>query len=213
MKIEELYRPKISNKLLAPANKFAASTTDLYSYKQMKKDFLKLGWKEIGIGMYAAVFANPNKSFVLKVVHMQDKGYEEYANLIKRHRNKHFPIISDRKKIEIRTAHNVNSVYVYMIEKLKPTGKASWTFAEVFDNIMHNPTIELDKLFTIYTKNKYRDVIEMLKNNPSLVKALRILGKNRWDSSMNYVCGIDMHSGNIMQRKDGTIVITDPYVG
>lgn len=49
-----------------------------------------------------------------------------------------------------------------------------------------------------------------MSKNPDLVKLARMLGKYKDKSNIPGIF-FDMHSKNIMQRADGTIVITDPY--
>ena len=60
-------------------------------------------------------------------------------------------------------------------------------------------------LTNIFKYNYPYKTPNFLLNHPELVKAARIVGKYHLDH------WLDIHSKNIMQREDGTIVITDPY--
>jgi hypothetical protein len=74
----------------------------------------KLGWIELDFGSFASVYGNKSKPYILKKLNDPDICYEAYVRLIHRHPNKHFPIISDMKKLRF----NGNNYYVYLIEKL-----------------------------------------------------------------------------------------------
>ena len=171
----------------------------------------KMGWKLLDLGKYSAVFEHPKKNYVLKVNFVPDKGYAQYVNIIKHSRNPHFPKISDVKTLTVKSRNNKNhkdttrSFSVYLIEKLYPLAKEERrTLSEALENIVDWPSHSLADIF-----NKIYGIAipSILEEHPVLVKAARIIGKNK---------GIfynDLHAGNIMKRKDGTIVITDPYSG
>jgi hypothetical protein len=63
-----------------------------------------------------------------------------------------------------------------------------------------------------YGKCKYQafEAYNYFKKNPDLVKLSRMLGKYKESSNIPGMF-LDVHDKNIMQRADGTIVITDPY--
>jgi len=151
-------------------------------------------------GYYSTVYSNPKKSYVLKVNDRQDTAYAQYVSLIKKYNNKHFPKISDLKFIEV----NGGRYYIYLIEKLDDVRSEMKHLANVFSEIIDCPYSSLTFFNTSHTQLDY------LKQNPELVTALRIIGKFKHNIKNPYISN-DMHGGNIMQRKDGTIVITDPY--
>jgi hypothetical protein len=89
--------------------------------------------------------------------------------------------------------------YIYLIEKLtKLPALQALSNSDFFAIIIRRAYSSLDVIFN-------HDIPTIFKTDPSLVRALRIVGQCADD------CGLDMHSGNIMQRTNGTIVITDPY--
>ena len=53
-----------------------------------------------------------------------------------------------------------------------------------------------------------REVPKFLKRDSSLVSALKYVGGNIGANAW-----LDIKGENLMQREDGTIVITDPYAG
>lgn len=64
-----------------------------------------------------------------------------------------------------------------------------------------------DPLSTISKIRKYLYQGQETNIEPSLLETLKKLEtiKHKWSG-----CGFDIHEGNVMQRPDGTIVITDP---
>ena len=161
-----------------------------------------LGWNPIGMGAYARVFSHPKKKYVIKITSSQDDGYIEYVDLIKQHPNEHFPVISDLKSMKVG-----NYVYsIYLIEKLSTLRNIdSYNYAsdvtEACYTVASWPSSDLKSLFD-------RDVPKIFIEHPDLVEALKLLG-HEIDNHYN-IC-LDLHAGNIMQRANGTIVITDPY--
>jgi NDP-sugar pyrophosphorylase family protein len=71
-----------------------------------------------------------------------------------------------------------------------------WSLA--ISKIADYPYQPLERLFR-------KNIPTFLIKNPNIVKAAKLIGYNMdgyW---------LDIHRHNIMQRPDGTIVITDPY--
>ena len=232
MKLDELYKPKISKGVektafdyfLVRANNNSDNWHDerLQSDSIFKKKMEGLGWKYFKGGAYSSVFVNPNKNFVVKTTQNADRGYAHYVDLIKRSRNPHFPKISDKKKLLVPSKPYESwhgsmiqgpdeDYYIYLIEKLYPIDddqtktSLAITLSRWFDKVIRYPYMSLKSMSKTFSYEG--SIPEILLENKKLVQALRIVGNNR----KNFVN--DMHSGNIMKRKDGTIVITDPYAG
>jgi hypothetical protein len=163
---------------------------------ELRAKLSKLGWHYLNDGHFSAVFTNDKKPFVLKINKSPDKGFEHYATLIKDFDNVHFPKIGDMKVMNI----NGRKFYIYLIEKLSALGRDNGIDTSTFFRIIQYPTRSLEELYPFGAPVPY-----YLKNDPSLVDALRLVGK--------YMEGFlnDMGRSNVMQRSDGTIVITDPY--
>ena len=211
MFLTELSRPKIGKRVTNTAfdyfkqrhpynNDSFKDNIKLYLDINLNKNLNKLGWTKAGAGAYSSVYKNPNKSFVLKINKRPDKGYEEYVNVIKRYRNKHFPRISDMKVMKI----GKDNYYVYLIEKLKALPRSDLIAFDIKDAI--------DALYGCDYKDmgesllEYFDKMPLFRRNPDLIRAVYIVANN-----IGYNFDIDIHGGNIMKRADGTIVITDPY--
>ena len=185
MKISEVAIPKKVHSAVSHAfnNSLAPSDID--------KKLREMGWFKSGEGMYSDVYENASKSYILKINRSQDLAFDDFVKLTHKFKNKHFPKISDQKEINI----DGRKYYIYAIEKLYP-----------LDEYNGNRVYFLIHRFVEY----YSILGKKLRNPnfndyPELKKALEIITKN------NRNHGFDMHRGNVMQRKDGTVVIIDPY--
>jgi len=158
-----------------------------------------LGWEQIGTGHFSFVFANPKKNYVLKITDTPDPGYAEYVNLIKSHKNKYFPHISDMKILEV----SGQKYGVYLIEKLGRLERSLLPYADIIDKLVTG--LSVDRVYKIYEDDPAK-VNEIVKNQ-ELMKAIKLL--RYWSKKKGF--SIDIHDANVMQRTDGTIVVTDPY--
>ena len=170
---------------------------------QLRHQFYELGWEALSEGHFSIVFTKPNLPYVLKVNQQSDKPFQHFVELSKRYPNRHFPKISAVKQIE----YDEETFYIYTIEKLNKikTSFDLYRFADTIEKIAIAPDLYLETIL-----NNVRRISEeekqWFRDHPGLVKAARLVGKEKqWTT-------IDIHDENIMQRKDGTIVIIDPYV-
>ena len=159
------------------------------------------------------VFENVKKPYVLKLTMAKDPAYMEYVRLINTHPNKYFPKISDMKILEV----NGEKFGVYLIERLQ-TMKKPWNqiYAEILRRIMgvHD---EEEGILTLRNtpaphrldvpQYQWEEILDQIDGNEELITAIKLVAS--WVNKR--INRIDMHSGNIMQRSDGTVVITDPY--
>lgn len=154
-----------------------------------KDKLSQLGWVKLGDGLYSIVYTNPRKSYVLKINKIFDSGFEAFAQFVKSHPNKHFPKIGDVKQVKYANER----YYIYCIEKLYPITPlaTAMKMADLIDN-------------AFYDDPPKGPAFNFFQKQPNLLGAIKLL-RNKFGASN------DIHSGNIMQRKDGTIVITDPY--
>ena len=204
MLLNELNKPKITPALQkATLNYFKKGAgQDTIAEELLQINLKKLGWKILdNNGMYSGVYYNPRKSYVLKINKREDYAYQFYVNLIHRHPNKHFPIISDMKVMKIG---NFN-YRVYLIEKLHRLPRAGIL------------VIKLDELYyglkNVSKEHIAQRVKELFPRTPAIFKDAEFVNAV-WELSWSgggFRTSWDMHEDNIMQREDGTIVIIDPY--
>jgi hypothetical protein len=202
MKIFEFDNTKDSNTndvdKISPEEEGAA-----FSFKRTRRSFStaidrleNLGWYEINSGYFSTVFAHTDKKFVLKLNQNSDPGYDAYVRLILTHPNKYFPKISDRKVLKCED----KEYCVYLIEKLKEITENANTYVAIIENILNNPNSSIQELFP-------NGVPSVVGDDRELIIALKLI--RSYSRASGY--SLDIHASNIMQRMDGSLVITDPY--
>ena len=164
----------------------------------------KLGWKLLNNnGSFSVIYWNPRKSYVLKINRVEDDSYQNYVKLIHTYSNKHFPRIGDMKVLRIGKIN----YYVYLIEKLQTLPKAgaiSYIIDRAF-NALDSSEDFSEKGCMDALKQEFNGRLPKILKDKSLIDAIRLL-------TIDTTIFWDMHSENIMLRKDGTIVIIDPYM-
>lgn len=189
MKINELNIPTPISK--AAGTYYRKLRTHDDSQADFEEKLEKYGWKYHDGGAYSNVYTNSRKPYVLKINTEFDPAFQRFVNLIKKYPNKHFPQISDMKEYKVGR----KKYYIYMIEKLYKV-KDQFISSLIRDYTDYNG----DDLENIDT-----DYLEYLNKHKDFWAALNIIIKNQKDYE------IDLHNDNFMKRKNGTIVLTDPY--
>lgn len=155
------------------------------------KSLEEKGFKKLGKGMYGYTLEHPSYPWVFKLF-SRDDGYKLFLDYALTHQdNPYLP------KIKGKYIKLTNDSYVVRLEKLKP--------------IQNQPLVNnLEVLAGTTTDEKLKKkTIEYLKSHyPDILKILRDIKKIANKTGYEYY--IDTHGENIMQRADGTPVITDP---
>ena len=113
---------------------------------------------------FSSVYENDKKNFVLKVTNRPDPEYQRYVDVIKKFDNKHFPKISNMKKLDI----NCRDYYVYAIEKLKTI------HSQALQNLIHR----FFKCETEEDIQKLKDSVQDVFGDVSeFLEALKIVAK------------------------------------
>ena len=192
MKIFELIGYHKHPAYRAAVNAFTYNTTDPTSFKLMdfNKRLQELGYdiEFMGRGGRGAVYKRPNDPYVIKIFH-EDIDYLRYIKYVMTHQdNPHVPKIRGKLfKIDSDT-------YMIRMEELEPIDPRDAEQKNILDGLLRMSTWKRARQNT-YIKNKA----------PKLYKLLTDLANMFGDES-----GTDLIDENIMQRKDGTIVLTDP---
>lgn len=186
------------------------SETHIEAFKEFEAKMKTLGWKRIGTGYFSYVYQNPKSDFILKVNRVYDSGYARFVLLTKKFSNPHFPRIGNMKYLNV----GGKKYYMYLIEPLQEitTNKVKWkTLAYTLQRIISHPdwTLEdvfreIKSIFPEYTPH-FNAIRKMLANDPTLMEACKILTNHLSKNEL------DLHYGNLMLRKDGTVVIIDPF--
>lgn len=178
----------------------------------------KLGWKYEDAGVYSDVFVNPSKDYILKINTRRDLGFLWFMFLAHKYPNPHFPRIMD---VAVAAKDNEGEkLYIYKLERLEQVPKSMNPLLTTMDWCLvaiRNGEAEDVRDYIENIPDKYRSnpstihigavgqLSKYLEESPELEKALNIIGKN----AKNFI--IDTGAFNFMQRKDGTLVINDPY--
>jgi len=150
----------------------------------------ELGFTKLGRGAYGVVFEKPGYPWVFKVFN-NDPGYFTYLNFARNNQN-----LSAVPRIKGKFIRINDNTYSVRMEKLYPVNRDE----------LHNLLETLRQFFKTDDPVGYQDQIDKLNEEypdiAAVMERLTKLGKFY----------IDLHSDNIMQRKDGSLVITDPLV-
>lgn len=193
---------------------------NLTASQLMKKFSEDLDLPILGQGAFGAVVQSQHPDRVYKIFE-NDPAYEAYLEFIHNNPNIHFPKIFKIKKLtSFFRRYNIqkNKFSVIVIEKLYkvPEPKLSFTAEE-----LANPYTELDSILWRLphggSNHGQLNLEEVMNRNwdgwkPGEMKSVRDAALAIRDSNVGQHTDhiLDLHSGNIMQRSDGTIVIIDP---
>lgn len=168
------------------------------------------GYKVLGVGSFATVFAKPDDPWVLKLFSKYDTGYLKFINLSNTMKgNPHIP------KFRGKLINVNDNYYAIRMEKLDPvalltlTPEQKETIIKFFwlVDILHQRTHNADSFHGMYPIKKLKErmpkILELLKEQPKLLPTLKKIVKT--GTSREF----DLGDSNIMLRGD-TIVITDP---
>lgn len=196
-------------------------------YEITKKLEQETGIKPVANGRYGVIFTKPEWNYVIKIFD-DDPEYLGFIDFVLTHPNKHYPKII-KKPISMHHFHardpsSTNKFYIIKIEKLYPITEEMGYFLEmwlehfmevyyrqyVMDQSKRGYAYDGDSAdrswIDPFGKRVKMSSIEMLARYPWL----RSLSKAYWEVMDANLGAEDLHQGNIMQRKDGTIVLIDP---
>lgn len=212
-KFEKRY--KIPQKIKHAAPEYYKMINRGYIYtgqESFQEKLADLGWKHIGSGVFSSVFSNPRKPYIIKVNDGVDKAFAIFAKFAKKFPNIHFPMIGEMKQFKYKN----KIYYIYLIEKLYPIGNKAYDYAPDINDLTSAFILNLRSKKPKSDEEVYKDFVlddnslsNIFKKQPTLIRACKSLANCYKASSIRLV--IDIHEGNIMKRKDGTIVVIDPF--
>lgn len=169
----------------------------------------------IGQGAFGDVFYHPSWNYVVKVFDT-DTAYLNFIKFVEHNPNKHYPKILKSPKLmhqfHKRNLHRSDMhkfFYLVKIEKLLPLSLEN-------QDMVHELAVTIGGNYRNHFNNRrkfissMRELIsrfpkqEMATLSVAIFKALEFLKANVPETVA------DLHSGNFMQRPDGTIVVIDP---
>ena len=174
-----------------------------------------MGSEVLGSGAYGTVITSKDPNIVYKVLE-SDAGYMRFVRFVQQYPDKHFPKIYKVKNLTNffrRYGIQNDKFIVVALEKLQPVNpKKIGMDAEFIAALLntHSPH-EPPKIMPDGNENDNRLPASMFLQWLPELKGLWSAGlKLRGLNSESNDYFWDIHSGNIMMRADGTIVITDP---
>ncbi len=151
----------------------------------------KRGFKALGAGAYSTVYAKEGQDRVIKVTRTQD-GWIDYCVWAAKHgyAGKFAPKVYSYKEIKAE-----NPFWVAVVERMDVT-LSHLDYAN--DNKPIGPLLD----YAVHGNPMSKDLLDCLHNG---------LGQFATDLGEEYECnGLDLHGGNVMTRKDGSVCVTDP---
>lgn len=144
--------------------------------------------KKLGTGAFGSAYAR--KDHVIKVY--DDPGYHEFAKYARDHHHEdpHLPKIHSVQRIK------GTSYGVVKMERLNPIAKGMYS--------------DRDSDKEDWMKGKNAGLITGVKEHPTMSKTIEKIRAHLNSKGIEH--SLDLHSGNIMKRDDGTPVLTDPVV-
>lgn len=196
-------------------------------YTKTREDLINMleqrGIKFIGGGKYGSVFAHDSWNYVLKIVE-DDPHYLAFVDWAMKHPSPNFPKF-EKKPLKMHVFHqrnrgDSNTMWVIKIEKLQPIqdkkllqflvselenmAVAAWRHENGRD--IAEPRPHYMQNMPDGTQQKGVTWADMFKQFPWMY-SLGLTYANFWEAEAGVP---DIHGDNLMQRSDGTIVITDP---
>lgn len=201
-----------------------------YETHQLFKIFRRLG-VELMNGRFGTVFMHPSWDFVYKVVDGEDPQYSYFVDYVLKHPNKHFPKFVRKPltvhKFHTRNVNQSNKWWIVKIEKL-----VEITDQNLLKFIVNNLESGMTAIYSEQHGEKgamdyrHKNHAKIMPNGEyhNNVSMGDIFEQYPWfktlcEASAHYNAygedgenvGVnDIHGGNFMQRKDGTVVFIDP---
>jgi len=181
------------------------------------------GFKKLGGGVFAAAYAKPGHNRVVKVSNRQDDCWIKFAQwAMSKTNNTHLPKIPWIKRYQGKRKGKVTEFFITIIERLKPlTNQAILRitdpgvllglmyYADLDSNTEDSIDAAMSKISgrNVKVPDLYSPRIPAKYKTHPFIKAITQINK------LGGGCFSDLHSGNLMVRNDGTIIITDPIAG
>lgn len=179
------------------------------------------GFRRLGGGVFSAAYGKPGHKRIVKISKREDKCWIQFANWAMRlTANPYIPNIYWFKPYKGTRKGKQETFFVTLIERLRP-----FTIGNI--KRIDDPVIVAALLRYGYwvegEQDELEDHLDALGYGTSTRTVQRILKQysnhkfvqtiKRFERFGGPECSSDIHSGNLMLRDDGTLVITDPLAG
>ena len=184
------------------------------TWNELVNELAKVGVRSLGKGRFGQVFHKSGWNYVIKVFE-NDSAYLEYVDFCINNPNPHYPKFI-KKPLNMHQFH----VRTHHAEKMMQIVKI-----ELFEKLQDNwYAINIAKLYNLYCGKI--ESIEFRKNNEYNISEYTNIEDVYKDFQQYQIKGLmeaidmirhnlpeyqlDLHSENLMQRSDGTVVLSDP---
>lgn len=158
------------------------------------------GYEFIAHGQFSEVYAKPSGDEVIKIGRRMDAGYV-WADYSLGSTSPHVPRVKEVKRH--RGACASDDFYSVRMERLEPVEYLSGEEGKTYERLCD--TLRL-KTATFYSTWRAFEPMEIPASLEDLVTEIKGLAQQR-------DFGLDFYPKNVMRRKDGTLVVTDPVYG
>ena len=184
---------------------------DTMSARNMIKSYLRRSTQDslLGVGCYSAVIlANNSRDQVVKIgSQIDDPWLDYYYEVVKGMQSPHTPKIS-RLHVDKHVGY-----YIAIMEQLHTLDNASSTFVELVrrytvEEIAYDEvSAAADALDSIPSAEHFMSFLDYVLARTDVVKKSWDCHKDCRDKDRT----LDIHNGNWMLRRDGTLVLIDPW--
>lgn len=184
------------------------------TWHELVGELAKVGIQSLGKGRFGQVFFKAGWNYVIKVFE-NDSAYLEYVDFCINNPNPHYPKFIKKPlnmhQFHVRTHHAEKMMQIVKIELLKPLDEPWYS-------------LNLEKIFKLLTKqvseieifNEHRNQYESYTDVNEIFNLYKRYNVEQIMSAIykikhyfpNYK--LDLHRQNLMQRSDGTVVLSDP---
>jgi predicted O-linked N-acetylglucosamine transferase (SPINDLY family) len=201
--------------------------TDKQTLIDLKNQLTAAGYKSIGKGIDAIVFTKKDDTDVVKVfIGEKDRktdsaaaGFLAMAKFSKENPNIHLPKFGPIEKRKFGT----EELYQVNMEKLHKLNDLEWTlvyamtraamynqsYEDVIKTLENHGSKALPKYQTEVQKEK-KKLLQLAEKNKNLFSLMQQLHTISKDSDLEFDL-LNEQGHNVMKRKDGTLVIVDPF--
>ena len=191
----------------AMAQNFETKPTD--PHRRVTTDLRDIGARKLGAGAFGTVFDKPvtKKSDVVYKVYSNDPAYDDFINYARKNQdNPHVPKIYGKVKIPADKEGRMH-LHVVKMERLQSLDRSNNPVSKhLFHNVDGRHIAGGFMLQVQHNLNNTPEGAALKEKFPLVHKVLHDLSSDPKHEGHD----MDLHQNNIMQRADGTPVITDP---
>lgn len=208
------------------------------TFIELMSEFEKSGGTVIGSGKYGRVYFHPSWPYVLKT-YATDSHYTKFVRFAFQNPHPAFPKFYGKPQNVLpfyRRDRGAVSLYLVRMENLEPLNSElkAWLPKHMLDGIYYVKALKYNEPLTFMDYNrvsvkqrrkaeldgvelpsyieqpKYKQITDMISKYPKLEKTFEA-GLLLMENKVSEGSSPDYHSGNFMMRRNGDIVIIDPF--